>query len=228
MVETKSPEKAASLYLKAADVSLLEDKPRQTADLLGKAARLQVKIKMYDAAADTIQQEIDLQESSENGPAVGRLSVALVLVHLTRGDLIAAQKAYQNGLSTIDDDEAQTIETLLDAYDQEDGELAGRALSSPFLKHMDVEYAKLARNMTIPNTVITVGSSRLSDRQSSTASTESSSSLSTRVPSFEDTSSRLRNLSLDPPAAAAADDSENKGKADVDPEADDEYSGGLC
>ena len=86
----------------------------------------------------------------------------------------------------------------------------------------------MARNLSIPNTVVTMGSSRLSDRQSSTASTESSSSLSTRVPSFEDTSSRLRNLSLDPPAAAATDDSKNKGKAEVDSEADDEYSGGLC
>lgn len=42
--------------------------------------------------------EIEMHLSSENRPAVGRLTIALILVHLTRGDLIEAQKVYKNGL----------------------------------------------------------------------------------------------------------------------------------
>lgn len=44
----------------------------------------------------------------------------------------------------IEDEQAQTIETILEAYDQEDNEMAAQALNSPFLMHMDVEVIRLA------------------------------------------------------------------------------------
>lgn len=36
------------------------------------------------------------------------------------------------------------------AYDEEDPDTAKRALSSPFIMHMDVEYARLARDLPLP------------------------------------------------------------------------------
>lgn len=39
---------------------------------------------------------------------------------------------------------------LLQAYDNEDANAARTALNSPFIKHMDVEYAKLARGLPLP------------------------------------------------------------------------------
>ena len=39
---------------------------------------------------------------------------------------------------------------LLEAYDNEDADSARQALNSPFIKHMDVEYAKLARILPLP------------------------------------------------------------------------------
>lgn len=39
---------------------------------------------------------------------------------------------------------------LIQAYDEEDPEMAQRALNNPFIKHMDVEYAKLARDIPLP------------------------------------------------------------------------------
>lgn len=39
---------------------------------------------------------------------------------------------------------------LLQAYDNEDADSARSALNSPFIKHMDVEYAKLARCLPLP------------------------------------------------------------------------------
>lgn len=44
----------------------------------------------------------------------------------------------------------QTLEMLLQAYDEEDPDGVRRALNSPFIKHMDVEYAILARDMPLP------------------------------------------------------------------------------
>lgn len=42
------------------------------------------------------------------------------------------------------------METLLQAYDNEDADSARAALNNPFIKHMDVEYAKLARGLSLP------------------------------------------------------------------------------
>lgn len=46
--------------------------------------------------------------------------------------------------------EMQTLEQLLQAYDEEDRESAKKALSSPFIRSMDVEYARLAGTIPLP------------------------------------------------------------------------------
>lgn len=50
----------------------------------------------------------------------------------------------------------QTLQTLLEAYDYEDADGARAALNSPFIKHMDTEYAKLARGLPLPQQEYTV------------------------------------------------------------------------
>lgn len=45
---------------------------------------------------------------------------------------------------------------LLQAYDNEDANVFRSALNSPFIKHMDVEYAKLARGLPLPQQKYTV------------------------------------------------------------------------
>lgn len=44
---------------------------------------------------------------------------------------------------------------IVQAYDDEDPDLARRALASPFIKHMDVEYARLARDLQLPKGIST-------------------------------------------------------------------------
>lgn len=41
------------------------------------------------------------------------------------------------------------------AYDDEDPDLARQALSSSFIRHMDVEYARLARDLKLPKGIST-------------------------------------------------------------------------
>lgn len=49
----------------------------------------------YDDAADAIRRELGLHQQNESYQAAGRLTVALVLVQLARGDLVAAEKAFK-------------------------------------------------------------------------------------------------------------------------------------
>lgn len=109
---------------------------------------------MFDQAADAIRREIGLHQQHENYGAIGRLAVALVLVQLAREDQVAAEKAFKEWGNCCDVQEVQTLESLLQAYDDEDPELAYRALSSPFIKHMDIEYARLARDLKLPKGLV--------------------------------------------------------------------------
>lgn len=105
---------------------------------------------MFDQAADAIRREIGFHQQNESIGPIGRLAVALVLVQLAREDYVAAEKAFKEWGNCCDVQEVQTLESLLQAYDDEDADLARRALSSPFIKHMDIEYARLARDLKLP------------------------------------------------------------------------------
>ncbi|CAG9824876.1 unnamed protein product [Phaedon cochleariae] len=150
ILEAQHPADALKLYQHAAEVVMIQDSTRQAAEYINKVARLHVKLQQYDLAADAIRREMGLHEQNESYQATGRLTVALVLVQLTRGDVVAAEKAFKEWGNYCEGAEVQTLEALLQAYDEEDAEGAQRALNSPFIKHMDVEYAILARDMPLP------------------------------------------------------------------------------
>lgn len=62
---------------------------------MNKVARILVKLERYDEATDAIRQEIGMHQAIGHQPSVGRLTVALVLVQLARGDQVAAEKAFK-------------------------------------------------------------------------------------------------------------------------------------
>lgn len=108
----------------------------------------------FDKAADAIRREIGLHQQNENTGAIGRLAVALVLVQLAREDTVAAEKAFKEWGNCCDIQEVQTLESLLQAYDDEDPDLARRALASPFIRHMDIEYARLSMELKLPRGMV--------------------------------------------------------------------------
>lgn len=49
----------------------------------------------YDEAVDSLRREIGFNQEAGNIMAMGRLTVAIVLVQLARGDIVASEKAYK-------------------------------------------------------------------------------------------------------------------------------------
>uniref|UniRef100_A0A1B6CXK6 Gamma-soluble NSF attachment protein n=1 Tax=Clastoptera arizonana TaxID=38151 RepID=A0A1B6CXK6_9HEMI len=150
ILEETQPQQALDLYIRAADVAMIEDNSRQAAEYTSKSARLLVKLQQYDKAASVIKREIGLHQQCENIPAIGRLAVVLVLVQLARGDTVAAEKAFKEWGNCCEAPEVQVLEMLLSAYDEEDPDSAKTALNNPFIKNMDVEYSRLARDLPLP------------------------------------------------------------------------------
>lgn len=60
-----------------------------------------------------IRREITVHQENENIQAIGRLTVALVLVQLARGDSVAAEKAFKEWGNCCDVAEVHTLEMLL-------------------------------------------------------------------------------------------------------------------
>jgi tetratricopeptide (TPR) repeat protein len=97
MIESKYPEKAAEWYCQASEVTMIEDRPRQAAEYANKAVRIYLKLKLYDEAVNWIRKAINYLIEAEDNQACGRLVVSLILIQLARDDIVAAQKAYQEG-----------------------------------------------------------------------------------------------------------------------------------
>ncbi|XP_022832384.1 gamma-soluble NSF attachment protein-like [Spodoptera litura] len=150
IIEEASPELAVELFQMAADASATESSQHQGSEYISKASRLLVKLQRYDQAVDSLRREIGFHQEAGNMGAIGRLTVAIVLVQLARGDAVAAEKAYKEWGSNCEVAEMQTLEQILQAYDEEDRESAKRALASPFIRNMDVEYARLAAMVPLP------------------------------------------------------------------------------
>lgn len=156
ILEEQIPDQALALYQRAVDITLVEDSNRQSTEYASKVARLMVKLGLYDQAADAIRREIGLHQQTENYGLIGRLAVALVLVQLARGDCVAAEKAFKEWGNCCDAAEVQTLEQLLQAFDDEDPDSARQALMSPFIRHMDIEYARLANELPLPKGISTL------------------------------------------------------------------------
>ena len=52
-----------------------------------------------DEAADTMKREIDYYNRAENAGLVNKLVMGLVLIHLHRGDYVAADQAFKSCLN---------------------------------------------------------------------------------------------------------------------------------
>ncbi|RWS11130.1 gamma-soluble NSF attachment-like protein [Dinothrombium tinctorium] len=147
MLEPKLPEKAAEFYLTAADIAMLESKNHQAAEFCGNAARIYLKLKKYEDAIDAVNKQMGLLRECEDTRPCGRLVVCQVLIHLTREDFVAAQKAFNDGKSYVEDDELYSLTQLLTGFDEMDSKQIIKALEHPFIKSLDTEYTKLARNI---------------------------------------------------------------------------------
>ncbi|KAF5905217.1 gamma-soluble NSF attachment protein-like [Clarias magur] len=153
LIEPVDLAKAVDLYQKAASVFENEERLRQAVELLGKASRLLVRQKKFDEAALAIQKEKNMYRDIENYPTCFKKTIAQVLVHLHRGDFVAADKCVRESYSIpgfSGSEDCIALEQLLQGYDQQDEEQVARVCNSPLFKYMDNDYAKLAITLGVP------------------------------------------------------------------------------
>ncbi|XP_072535481.1 N-ethylmaleimide-sensitive factor attachment protein, gamma a [Salminus brasiliensis] len=153
LIEPVDLSKAVDLYQRAASVFENEERLRQAVELLGKASRLLVRQKKFDEATVSLQKEKNMYRDIENYPTCFKKTIAQVLVHLHRGDYVAADKCVRESCSIpgfSGSEDCVALEQLLQGYDQQDEDQVSRVCNSPLFRYMDNDYAKLALSLTVP------------------------------------------------------------------------------
>lgn len=151
LLEVKHPERAISLYEKAADTVGTEDRPAEAGQHLEQAARLTVRAKQYDKAADLLHNTLGLySEAGAQGSMHGRVVLSFVIVQEQRGDSVAASKVWSQWGGWCDGFQASAANDIISGFSDQDGDLARRGLDSPAVKALDNDYVKLARDMVVP------------------------------------------------------------------------------
>jgi len=152
IVVATDPEKAIGIYFKAADTVGLEDEPRKAIDHMAMAARLQVRCKKYDESVVTLNKVLHIMSSLDGYAAVaGRNAAGLVMVHLMLEDHIAAMKAFEMYGAYCDMETQRALGSLLDAFDEQDGDAAKEAVNSKALKDLDIDFARLTKQIVLPD-----------------------------------------------------------------------------
>jgi hypothetical protein len=82
----------------------------------------------------------------------GRNAAGLVMVQLMREDHIAATKAFEMYGAYCDHETQRALGTLLEAFDEQDGDAAKEAINSKALKDLDIDFARLAKQIVLPDT----------------------------------------------------------------------------
>ncbi|PAA45995.1 hypothetical protein BOX15_Mlig032916g1 [Macrostomum lignano] len=153
MLEEPLPEASARLYSDSADAADIEDKVGQAAQCLGHACRMLIRAGKLDAAADVARRRVGQAGRDSNPDTLSKAVLALVVVELGRGDLVAARKAFNDSVhvsSFQTGDDCGPLQTLLEACEQMDGDRGRQALQNPVFRYMDNEFAKLARSIRLP------------------------------------------------------------------------------
>ena len=81
----------------------------------------------------------------------GRSAAGLVMVQLMREDHIAASKAFEMYGGYCDGETAPALRALLEAFDEQDGDAAKEAINSKAIKDLDIDFARLAKQIVLPD-----------------------------------------------------------------------------
>lgn len=150
LLEITLPKNAIGLYQKASETVGTEDRPIEAAHHQEAAAKLMVRVKDFDGAAECLHQTLGLYSEGGAGAAAGRVVLSFILVQLVRGDSVAASKVVNSWGAFLDSQQAAAAHQLTQGFSELDRDLAKSGLESACVRNLDNDYVKLARDLQLP------------------------------------------------------------------------------
>lgn len=150
MLEKERPQDATGLYEKAAETVSTEDRPNVAAEYMGRAARLYVRTKDFDSAIGCLRREVAWRQEAAAHQSAGQAVMGILLCELKRGDRVAAEKVFREWGGYLDGGQAAAARNIFQGYDESDRAQVEEGLSSTAVKELDLDFAKLARDIPRP------------------------------------------------------------------------------
>lgn len=150
MLEKDRPQDATGIYEKAAETVSTEDRPNVAAEYMGKAARLYVRTKNYDSAIGALRAEIAWRQEAGTHHSAGQAVMGIIMCELKRGDRVAAEKVFREWGNYLDGPQNIAMRNTFQGYDESDREQVEKGLGSTAVKELDLDFAKLAREIERP------------------------------------------------------------------------------
>lgn len=141
----KMPTMAADIYIQASETSVLQDRYRQAAEFCNKAAILYIKTKNYQKAANIAIEEINCYNQVNDSHTCNRTAIGLILIYLIDNNNIGARGIIKS--CRLDEGTYQLAQNLIEGFEKKDAKCVNTTLNNSFFKHLDTEYAKLAREL---------------------------------------------------------------------------------
>lgn len=150
ILEATDTKASLELYEKASETIMVEDRPKQAAELMAKVSRLQAKLKNWPGTIEALENTIKLFQESGNVNTAGRYATALVLVHVITEDVVAAAKSFNQWGGYCEPDQSQALNSIINGFSDEDGVLVKQGLGSGAIKNLDVEFTRMIKEIKVP------------------------------------------------------------------------------
>ena len=112
----------------------------------------QVRCKKFDESVVTLERSLNVMHTlGGNNAAAGRSAAGLVMVQLVKEDNVAASKAFEAWGNYCDSETFTVLKSLLEAFDDQDGDAAKEAINSKAIRDFDIDFARLAKSIVLPD-----------------------------------------------------------------------------
>ncbi|XP_065676647.1 gamma-soluble NSF attachment protein isoform X4 [Hydra vulgaris] len=153
MCESTLPNKAVEFFIKASELCENEGKLRDASDYINQAIRIQVKQKLFFESTNLMKRRLEIIEAIKDPSMAYSVILCMVIVFLTEGDFVAANKSLMEGFNIEGfglSDEAKYSENLIKSFQDGDKEMLQFTRNQATITHLDVEIARLAKLLKIP------------------------------------------------------------------------------
>ncbi|XP_065641648.1 gamma-soluble NSF attachment protein isoform X2 [Hydra vulgaris] len=153
MCESTLPNKAVEFFIKASELCENEGKLRDASDYINQAIRIQVKQKLFFESTNLMKRRLEIIEAIKDPSMAYSVILCMVIVFLTEGDFVAANNSLIEGFNIEGfglSDEAKYSENLIKSFQDGDKEMLKFTQNQATVTHLDVEIARLAKLLKIP------------------------------------------------------------------------------
>ena len=140
-IADKLPLEAGQLYLRAGELERDNEHPREAIKCFRGAQKTFARGKMYGECMTSVQLSRDMYEELGNCEQVRKCNMSLVILHLARGDSVAARQSVVGDVSLVADE-------LIAAVDAGDDEAIRKLAAHGDIVYLDTEIARIARFLT--------------------------------------------------------------------------------